>query len=69
MFTVTYKNSARSSDAFSVLQNGINAGLFMPQFHGRDHVNAPLWIKLLKTLGYVVEEKEISAKEMEMGSY
>jgi hypothetical protein len=47
-FTQTYKKSSYASDAFGIVQKGINEGLFMPQFHGRDHVNVPLWFYLLK---------------------
>jgi hypothetical protein len=48
-FTDTYKKLASSIDVFDIVKTGIVENLFMPQFHGRDHVNVPLWLNLLKT--------------------
>lgn len=48
-FLETYKKSEHAVDAFKIMQKGMQEGLFMPQFHGRDHVNVPLWLHLLKT--------------------
>jgi hypothetical protein len=47
-FTETYKKSANSSNVIEVVKKSIEEKLFMPQFHGRDHVNVPLWLDLLK---------------------
>jgi hypothetical protein len=47
-FKETYKKYANSSNVLEVVKMGIEEKLFMPQFHGRDHVNVPLWFDLLK---------------------
>jgi hypothetical protein len=33
---------------FDVWKQGINENLFYPQFHGREHVNVALWMRLLR---------------------
>lgn len=48
-FIETYKNLNYSSDNFKIINQGIYSELFIPQFHGRDHVNVPLWLDLLRT--------------------
>jgi hypothetical protein len=48
-FLETYKKSEPAVGAFKILKKGMQEGIFMPQFHGRDHVNVPLWLELLKT--------------------
>lgn len=48
-FSETYKKSEHAVDTFKNVQKGIQELLFVPQFHGRDHVNVPLWLQLLKT--------------------
>jgi hypothetical protein len=45
----TYENSVKSSAILKILQQGIDTKACIPQFHGRDHVNVPFWLKLLKT--------------------
>lgn len=35
-------------NALKMWKKGLNAGVFVPQFHGREHVNVPLWLKLLR---------------------
>ena len=35
-------------DALQMWKKGLNAGVFVHQFHGREHVNVPLWLQLLK---------------------
>lgn len=37
-----------NSKALSLWDEGYKNGLFIPQFHGREHVNAPFWLSELK---------------------
>ena len=36
------------NDVMSLWREGINMGIFEPQFHGREHLNVNLWIKALQ---------------------
>lgn len=47
-FTKTYANYADSENAFEVFKKGMEAGFFHPQFHGREHLNVPMWMQLLQ---------------------
>jgi hypothetical protein len=47
-FIKTLSSYYSQSNAFDIWQEGIREGLFYPQFHGREHLNVPLWMKLLK---------------------
>lgn len=47
-FTVTLEKSPRHEGAFDLWEQGIAAGLFRPQFHGREHLNIKKWLKCLK---------------------
>jgi hypothetical protein len=47
-FKETYKKSPYTLNTFDLIVKGISEKLFLPQFHGRDHVNVPLWFDLLK---------------------
>lgn len=47
-FVKTLNDYYDQSGVFDVWQEGIRIGLFYPQFHGREHLNVPLWMKLLK---------------------
>lgn len=48
VFTETLKCYYPDEDVFALWKQGINEGLIQPQFHGREHVNAPLWLDLLQ---------------------
>lgn len=47
-FTVTLKRDAEHSDAFEMWMQGMNSGLFHPQFHGREHLNVKKWLGVLR---------------------
>lgn len=47
-FTETLKDYYPKEDVFSLWQEGIDDNIFFPQFHGREHVNVPLWLELLR---------------------
>ena len=46
--TVTMERYYPGQSPFPVWQEGMRAKVFCPQFHGREHVNVPLWIKTLQ---------------------
>lgn len=48
-FTKTLERYPESDRVFELYKNGIVNGIFFPQFHGREHVNIPLWFNLLKS--------------------
>jgi hypothetical protein len=47
-FIETYKRYLHCNNSFNVFLKGIEEKLFVPQFHGREHLNINLWLKLLK---------------------
>ncbi len=47
-FTETLKKYAGCEDSFALWKEGIDKRLFMPQFHGREHLNVKLWMKALQ---------------------
>ncbi|MGB4205645.1 MAG: hypothetical protein WBJ84_08500 [Bacteroidales bacterium] len=47
-FTETLKRYYPDENVFAIWQQGINQRLIYPQFHGREHVNVPLWLELLR---------------------
>lgn len=48
-FVETLKKYPKHEKSFFLWKKGISEKLFYPQFHGREHVNINLWLKLLKT--------------------
>ena len=46
-FTTTLKRYGQE-DAFKMWQEGIKKDLFVPQFHGREHLNVPIWLRDLQ---------------------
>ena len=47
-FTDTLKRTQGSVDTYQVWKQGIDAGVFYPQFHGREHVNVRKWLHDLR---------------------
>lgn len=47
-FTETLKNSPRHEGAVDMWKEGMEKGLFHPQFHGREHLNVKKWMKTLQ---------------------
>lgn len=47
-FTETLARYPAHTSAFTIWREGMDAGLFHPQFHGREHVNINLWLTLLR---------------------
>ncbi len=47
-FTETLKRYPQHHNSFELWKQGINSGIFFPQFHGREHVNVAMWLDLLR---------------------
>lgn len=45
----TYLEFENSSNVINLIKSGYNDKVFMPQFHGREHVNVDLWMEKLQT--------------------
>ena len=48
VFTETLKRYPHHDRSFSLWKEGMNAGVLHPQFHGREHLNAQMWLQLLQ---------------------
>ena len=48
-FTETLKRYPSHEGVFEVWKEGIAAGIFHPQFHGREHLNVKKWLKVLQS--------------------
>lgn len=48
LFTETLKRYPHHDRSFSLWKEGMGAGVLHPQFHGREHLNAQMWLKLLQ---------------------
>ncbi len=52
-FTETLKRYPRHSKSFALWNEGIEKKIFIPQFHGREHLNITRWLKALQNnVGY-----------------
>lgn len=47
-FTDTLEQYYPASDAFRLWKEGINAGIFVPELHGREHISVQLWLAKLQ---------------------
>jgi len=47
-FTETLKRYPGHQNSFSLWKQGMEAGIFHPQFHGKEHLNVAFWLKLLR---------------------
>lgn len=47
-FQKTLEHYYPNERVFDLWKQGIQDGLVVPQFHGREHVNVPVWLELLK---------------------
>ncbi len=48
-FTETLKKYPNHHKSFDLWQQGIRAGVFKPQFHGREHLNVNRWLRALQS--------------------
>lgn len=44
----TYQRYPQHANSFGLWKEGVKKGLFYPQYHSREHVNVPAWMRLLK---------------------
>ena len=51
IFTDTYKRYGRSASIMDVWEQGMNAGIFVPEYHGREHIATDLWLRSLQQEG------------------
>jgi hypothetical protein len=47
-FTNTLKRYPDCEKSFTIWKEGIKSRLFVPQFHGREHLNVKVWMRALK---------------------
>jgi hypothetical protein len=62
-FTETLKRYPSHQNSFSLWKEGMAAGIFKPQFHGREHIHVPRWMKALQN------EDSIARKIFKYGMY
>jgi len=48
-FTETLKRNKETENSFILWEQGMKAGIFHPQFHGREHLNVKKWMKALQS--------------------
>lgn len=48
LFTETLKRYPEHRNSFQLWKEGMQQGVFHPQFHGREHLNVARWMKALK---------------------
>jgi len=51
-FTLTLEKYYITERVIDIWKEGISAGIFIPQFHGREHLNVHLWLKALQNRDY-----------------
>ena len=47
-FTETLKRYPKHGNSFNLWKEGIEKKVFIPQFHGREHLNGPKWLQILQ---------------------
>jgi hypothetical protein len=47
-FTKTLKSYYPDDDVFKLWLEGISAGIFIPELHGREHINVQMWLQKLR---------------------
>jgi len=45
----TYKRNAHTRDTFEAIQQGMKMGIYVPQFHGREHIQVKRWIEAINS--------------------
>jgi|GEM_PF-542270 len=49
LFTDTLKEYENGEDTISKWRQGIDEKIFLPELHGREHINVPLWMRKLQS--------------------
>ncbi len=60
---ITFDRFFPNNNPLSIWKQGIANNLFLPQFHGREHVNVPFWLDVLK------KEDPIFTKAFNLGCW
>ena len=47
-FVTTYNRLTGDPSAFDLIRQGISAGIYIPQLHGREHLHVKAWLKALQ---------------------
>lgn len=69
-FTETLKKYPKHQHNLTLWKQGMNAGIFQPQFHGREHVNINRWLKALqKNEGMIRELFDYNTTFSGVGDY
>lgn len=55
-FTHTLKRYQGCENSFSLWKEGISKRLFVPQFHGREHLNVSVWMRALQSNNWKVKK-------------
>ena len=63
LFTETLKKYPQHKNSFGLWEKGIRAGVFYPQYHGREHVNIFRWLSALN------DDKSAARKSFEFGVF
>ena len=81
LFTETLKRYPHHDRSFSLWKEGMSVGVLRPQFHGREHLNAQMWLQLLqkgckpvldsfdKSVFSVVVDKEDDPRQHSLAAY
>lgn len=48
-FTKTFERYPKHAKSFNLIKQGIDEGIYIPQFHGREHLNVSRWMKALQS--------------------
>ena len=45
----TYKRNPHTQNSFALIQKGMQMGVFIPQFHGREHIHVRRWMEAINS--------------------
>jgi hypothetical protein len=45
----TYKRNSHTKDSFTSIQKGMKMGVYIPQFHGREHIHVKRWMEAINS--------------------
>lgn len=65
-FTDTYKRYTHTEHTFETVKEGVQAGIWHPQSHGREHIQVNRWMKALQSKDKLVQ-LEFSARAFHCG--
>lgn len=66
LFTDTYKRHAHTEHSFEIIKEGMQAGVWHPQSHGREHIQVNRWMRTLQSVDKLVQ-LEFSSKAFHCG--